>query len=186
MSEEAFIYEAIRTPRGKADPLADLDGAADLVVVDAPCTGTGTWRRNPDAKWRLRPGSLSLRLSNSVGRAHLDVDLDDGGGSGRIDRTPWLKIDDVFYEARGACWALIQLMQAAEIDFDEVLRRKNAQVSMRQMIRELEATQEAVWSPMILNGSGFGVLANHSLVMANYISRANAQLIDLRALLSQG
>ncbi|KAF0809044.1 hypothetical protein A167_02106 [Alcanivorax sp. S71-1-4] len=133
-----------------------------------------------------RLGSLSLRLSNSVGRAHLDVDLDDGDGSGRIDRTPWLKIDDVFFEARGACWALIQLMQAAEIDFDEVLRRKNAQVSMRQMIRELEATQEAVWSPMILNGSGFGVLANHSLVMANYISRANAQLIDLRALLSQG
>jgi len=56
----------IRTPRGKADPLADLDGGADLVVVDAPCTGTGTWRRNPDAKWRLRPGSLSLRLSEQA------------------------------------------------------------------------------------------------------------------------
>ena len=39
---------------------------------------------------------------------------------------------------------------------------------------------------MILNGSGFGLLANHSLVMANYISRANAALIDLNDLLSQG
>jgi hypothetical protein len=39
---------------------------------------------------------------------------------------------------------------------------------------------------MILNGSGFGVLANHSLVMASYISRANAAIIDLRDLLSQG
>jgi hypothetical protein len=39
---------------------------------------------------------------------------------------------------------------------------------------------------MVLNGSGFGVLANHSLVMANYISRANAALIDLTELLSQG
>ena len=56
----------VRTPRGKADPLEGLDAAADLVVVDAPCTGTGTWRRNPDAKWRLRPGSLSLRVSEQA------------------------------------------------------------------------------------------------------------------------
>ncbi|MCK0537333.1 DUF2333 family protein [Alcanivorax quisquiliarum] len=133
-----------------------------------------------------RLGSLSLRLSNSVGRAQLDVDLDASDGPGRTDKTPWLKIDDVFYEARGASWALLHLLQAAEIEFADVLRQKNAQVSMRQMVRELEATQEPMRSPLILNGSGFGVLANHSLVMANYISRANAQLIDLRLLLAQG
>ena len=57
---------------------------------------------------------------------------------------------------------------------------------MQQIIRELEASQESIWSPMILNGDGFGLLANHSLVMANYISRANAALIDLNDLLSQG
>jgi 16S rRNA (cytosine967-C5)-methyltransferase len=56
----------VRTPRGRLDPLADLDGTADLVLVDAPCTGTGTWRRNPDAKWRLRPGSLSLRVQEQA------------------------------------------------------------------------------------------------------------------------
>jgi 16S rRNA (cytosine967-C5)-methyltransferase len=39
----------------------DLDGRIDCVLVDAPCTGIGTWRRNPDAKWRLRPGSLDVR-----------------------------------------------------------------------------------------------------------------------------
>ena len=54
------------------------------------------------------------------------------------------------------------------------------------MVRELEATQETVWSPLILNGDGFGMLANHSLVMANYVSRANAALIDLRKLLQEG
>ena len=39
---------------------------------------------------------------------------------------------------------------------------------------------------MIVNGQGFGLFANHSLVMASYISRANAALIDLRELLSRG
>lgn len=56
----------VRTPRGKADAVTDLNGQIDCVVVDAPCTGTGTWRRNPDAKWRLRPGSLSTRLNEQV------------------------------------------------------------------------------------------------------------------------
>ena len=45
----------------KANGLADLQGALDLAFVDAPCTGAGTWRRNPDAKWRLRPNALDLR-----------------------------------------------------------------------------------------------------------------------------
>jgi 16S rRNA (cytosine967-C5)-methyltransferase len=51
----------VRTPRGGADPIADLDGRIDCVLVDAPCSGSGTWRRSPDAKWRLRPGSLDTR-----------------------------------------------------------------------------------------------------------------------------
>jgi len=73
-----------------------------------------------------------------------------------------------------------------ERDFEPVLQKKNALISLRQIVRELEATQEAIWSPVILNGRGFGLFANHSLVMASYISRANAAVIDLRDLLQQG
>jgi 16S rRNA (cytosine967-C5)-methyltransferase len=56
----------VRTPRGRADAVADLDGKSDCVLVDAPCTGSGTWRRNPDAKWRLRPGSLEVRRAEQA------------------------------------------------------------------------------------------------------------------------
>jgi 16S rRNA (cytosine967-C5)-methyltransferase len=52
----------VRTPRGRAEPLGDVRGAADLVLIDAPCTGVGAWRRNPDAKWRVRPGALEQRI----------------------------------------------------------------------------------------------------------------------------
>jgi len=97
-----------------------------------------------------------------------------------------MEIDNVFYEARGTSWALVYLLRAVEHDFHDVLAKKNALISMQQIIRDLEATQETLWSPMVLNGGGFGMLANHSLVMANYLSRANAAMIDLRRLLEQG
>jgi 16S rRNA (cytosine967-C5)-methyltransferase len=56
----------VRAPRGKADVLADLEGRCDLVLIDAPCTGTGAWRRHPDAKWRLAPGALEQRLQDQT------------------------------------------------------------------------------------------------------------------------
>ncbi|WP_044873905.1 DUF2333 family protein [Pseudomonas sp. LFM046] len=142
-----------------------------------------------------RLGSLSQRLSASVGRVRLNTDIspEAAAASGQVPavseeivETPWLQIDNVFYEARGQAWALSHILRAIEVDFADVLAKKNATISVRQIIRELEAAQEPLWSPMVLNGSGYGVLANHSLVMANYISRANAAVIDLRQLLEQG
>jgi 16S rRNA (cytosine967-C5)-methyltransferase len=52
----------VRTPKSVGNELTDLAGRADLVLIDAPCTGIGTWRRNPDAKWRIRPGALAERI----------------------------------------------------------------------------------------------------------------------------
>ena len=54
----------VRAPRGGTDVLADLEGRCDLVMIDAPCTGSGAWRRNPDAKWRMRPGALEQRMKD--------------------------------------------------------------------------------------------------------------------------
>jgi hypothetical protein len=53
-------------------------------------------------------------------------------------------------------------------------------------MRELEGALAPLRSPMILNGGGYGLFANHSLVLASYISRAHSAVIDLRSLLAQG
>ena len=150
------------------------------------------------ARWleevERRLGDISQRLSQSVGKRQLNIDfVGDASATpattapaDQMNRTSWFKIDDVFFEARGQTWVLIHLLKSVEHDFGAVLDDKNARVSLRQIIRELEATQEPIWSPLILNGGGFGFLANHSLVMASYISRVNAALIDLRDLLDRG
>ncbi len=149
-------------------------------------------------KWlatiETRLGSLSLRLSASVGKRQLDTSLSgDTAGTQSTEappdafvKTPWLKLDNVFYETRGYCWASLHMLKAIEIDFADVLDKKAARVSLQQIIRELEGTQGSLWSPIILNGEGLGLLANHSLVMASYVSRANAAIIDLRNLLTKG
>ena len=149
-----------------------------------------SWLSNVES----RLGSLSQRLSASVlqQRANTDMAGDPSATQSTPARaevavkTPWLEIDDVFFEARGATWALLHFLRAAEVDFAQVLDDKNAGASLDQIIRELEASQRSLGFPMVLNGSGFGMFANHSLTMANYVSRANAAIIDLRRLLSQG
>ena len=140
-----------------------------------------------------RLGSLSQRLSASVGQLRLEGDAPvdpsapkNAEQASRSCKTPWTKIDDMFYESRGYTWALLEQLKAIQVDFAPILQRKNAIVSLKQVIRELEESQKPVWSPMILNGSPFGFFANHSLVMANYVSRANAAMIDLKSLLDRG
>jgi 16S rRNA (cytosine967-C5)-methyltransferase len=53
-----IVEPRLLDPEHEAEALADLAGAADLVLVDAPCSGTGTWRRNPETRWRLTPARL--------------------------------------------------------------------------------------------------------------------------------
>ncbi len=57
---------------GDPAALAQIVGKMDVVLIDAPCTGSGVWRRRPDAKWRLSPEMLQARL------AEQEVVLDQG------------------------------------------------------------------------------------------------------------
>lgn len=141
-----------------------------------------------------RLGGIVQRLSASVGEWRVNTDLANERAATSAqspareirDETPWLQIDNEFYFARGATWAHYHFLKAVRKDFSSVLADKNAEATMDQLIRSLEAAQRPIMSPIVLNGNGFGFFANHSLVMASYVSRANAALIDLRRLLEQG
>ncbi|MEZ5961533.1 MAG: RsmB/NOP family class I SAM-dependent RNA methyltransferase [Hyphomonadaceae bacterium] len=70
----------IRAPMRTKDVLADLRDRMDIVFVDAPCTGSGTWRRSPDSKWRLRPNALAKRLEEQQQALALAAPLVKAGG----------------------------------------------------------------------------------------------------------
>ncbi|EGV17257.1 DUF2333 family protein [Thiocapsa marina] len=144
-----------------------------------------------------RLGSLALRLSASVGDHELTAALVQNVDGSNVEpeatqvgsgdsATPWHLVDNTFYEARGYTWALLHMMRAISIDFADILASKNADMSMQQIIRDLEGASKPMVSPIVLNGHGYGFVANHSLVMASYISRANAAVLDLRILMQQG
>ncbi|MDX1466595.1 MAG: DUF2333 family protein, partial [Halomonas sp.] len=114
---------------------------------------------------------LGLRLSASIGpRVELrDLDID---AEALPARTPWYRVDDVFFEARGQAWAMLHLLRAVERDQADVLAAAGLEARWEALVAELELSQRRLWSPLVLNGSGFGLFANHSLVLANHMIRA--------------
>jgi 16S rRNA (cytosine967-C5)-methyltransferase len=64
--KRAGVRNAQVLPAGDAEALGKLEGKMDLVLIDAPCTGSGVWRRRPDAKWRLGPQMLEARLQEQA------------------------------------------------------------------------------------------------------------------------
>lgn len=93
------IEARLLNPQREADALEDLLGTADAVLVDAPCSGTGTWRRNPEARWRLDEAELdrlvkiqahlldlAAKLVRSGGRViYVTCSLLDEEGAGQFD-----------------------------------------------------------------------------------------------------
>ncbi|MDO9169484.1 MAG: DUF2333 family protein [Methylobacter sp.] len=138
-----------------------------------------------------RLGGLSTRLSANdssnygPGLTKLEQQAAQEKGT-PVAKVTWLEIDDVFYEARGASWALLHILRAIKHDFADILLDKRAMRTVDIMIKALENALTPILSPMILNGSGYGIFANYSLSMANYIARANAAALDLRDIMNRG
>lgn len=95
-----IIETRLLDPHREGDAFPDWRDRADIVLIDAPCSGTGTWRRNPEARWRLTPARIE-RLVETQGRLlelgaalvrpggaliHIVCSLLDEEGAGQIDR----------------------------------------------------------------------------------------------------
>ncbi|MGZ8135996.1 MAG: DUF2333 family protein [Methylococcaceae bacterium] len=139
-----------------------------------------------------RLGGLSTRLTanssgSNFGPGLTETEREQAEKQGTpISKVTWLEIDDVFYEARGASWALLHILRAIKHDFQDILLDKRAMRTVDIMIKSMENALEPIMSPLILNGGGYGLFANYSLTMANYIARANAAALDLRDIMNRG
>ncbi|WP_156842419.1 RsmB/NOP family class I SAM-dependent RNA methyltransferase [Novosphingobium aquimarinum] len=78
---DAIIETALLDPGRELEALSAWRGAADAVLVDAPCSGTGTWRRNPEARWRLNPQRLARYAALQSRVLDVAADLVKPGGS---------------------------------------------------------------------------------------------------------
>ncbi|MBN2971926.1 RsmB/NOP family class I SAM-dependent RNA methyltransferase [Roseomonas aeriglobus] len=76
-----IVETRLLDPGEEADALANLTGAADVVLIDAPCSGTGTWRRNPEARWRLTAPRLERLVATQARLLDLGATLVKPGGS---------------------------------------------------------------------------------------------------------
>ncbi|WP_303853409.1 DUF2333 family protein [Salinicola salarius] len=161
------LGEAFTAVENAAGPGAPNQDAA--ASTDAPASLDASALSDWLAQVQQRLEAQTRQLAANVGQSP--------NGDEQDDSTPWLRIDNVFFEARGTTWALAQLMQAARIDYADAIESSGVGADFDQLVAELESSQARVWSPVILNGSGFGLFANHSLMMANYTVRAS-QLVE--------
>ena len=76
----AIVEARLLNPRREREALQDLAGRADVVLVDAPCSGTGTWRRNPELRWRLNPDRLGRLVRTQADLLDLAAELVRPGG----------------------------------------------------------------------------------------------------------
>jgi len=76
-----IVETRLLNPNQERNMLADQVGRADVVLVDAPCSGTGTWRRNPEARWRLNPQRLERYVATQSALLDLAAELVRPGGA---------------------------------------------------------------------------------------------------------
>ena len=201
MAEPYFYYEhnSWALPSTEAEYVKGIDALHSYMLRLQNPTATSRaaqFHSRADNLWQYteivikRLGGLSTRLAASTdkfsGASHGDPSNAIDINMPTIGKTPWMEIDNVFYEARGACWALLHILRAIKHDFSDILLDKRAMNTLDNMIQSLENALTPTLSPVVLNGDGFGLFANYSLAMANYIARANAAALDLRDVMNRG
>lgn len=135
-------------------------------------------------------GGLNTRLINAPGDIHTTLTLDEtkeGKPSGaemvNID-IPWHEIDDNFYYAQGAAYALHESFKAIRVDFMDVLRDKN---SLKLVDKILENFARCDFEPLLVtNGDPDNIFANHSLNLSGVFNDARQKIDSLIVALKQG
>jgi len=194
IAEPYFYYEhnSWALPSSEAEYQKGIDALHAYMVrlADPTNKNPGHFYSRADNLWQYveiiikRLGGLSTQLSASTDRYEAyDIKLDK---SAAISQTTWMELDNVFWQARGSCWALLHILKAIKHDFNLILEDKRAMDTVDIMIHEMENALAPITSPMILNGDGYGFSANYSLAMASYVSRANAAALDLRDVMNRG
>ncbi|MFC3286321.1 DUF2333 family protein [Litchfieldella rifensis] len=170
-SAEQRLERAVEALGGYLHDLSAGNGAS----FNANGDGLARWLDRVAGRLDVLTQRLSASVTERETLRNLDIDAEE------LTATPWYRIDDVFFEARGSGWALMHLLEAVERDFAAVLDAAGGNETLQRLVAELDMTQRRIWSPVILNGSGFGIFANHSLVMANYTARARDLAAELSA-----
>jgi hypothetical protein len=194
IAEPYFYYEhdswALPSSESEYQKGVDALHAYMVRLADPRHRNPGHFYSRADNLWQYveiiikRLGGISTQLSASTERyQEYDASLKKAAP---ISQTTWLELDNVFWKARGSCWALLHILRAIKHDFNLILEDKRAMDTVDIMIHEMENALAPITSPMILNGDGYGFSANYSLAMASYVSRANAAALDLRDVMNRG
>jgi hypothetical protein len=130
-------------------------------------------------------GGVNTRLLNASRTHSTSSDnASESSGMPRYARVPWLKIDDNFYFARGVGYGLYQMFKAVRVDFAQVLKDKNADIIIAEIIASLE---ETAFDPLVVtNGGKSGIFASHSSNLRVFLDDARQKINSLVNILAQG
>lgn len=94
--------------------------------------------------------------------------------------------DDVFYQVRGGVYVMYHVMLAMRTDCEDLFNSSKAMGIVNRVLNELENATNPMRSPMVLNGTEFGFVQNHSMVMAAHLAKAHLAVQELQLQISGG
>lgn len=197
-SEVELLEEAVRGLSGDGldwhRPATETHLAAAVAALDQQLMALGGMQAEgfvPGAGLRrwladvgVRLDDLLLQLASSAGGHKLlrELAID---SEALPESPPWYRVDNVFFEARGTGWALVQMLEGVQRDQHDILEAAGVVEAWERLRAELAMTQRRLWSPVVMSGSGFGPFANHTLVMALHVSRARDLVEEIATRLAE-